>query len=217
MSSEFIRLQEHYNHLARQYGDTPAAVQQSSLESQDRRLSILAQLGPVADASVLDFGCGAGRLLDVLVDNFAFKGHYTGYDISEELLRMAHERHPEAQFERRDIFTDGVGGEFDYVFISGVFNNRLADNQLFITRTLEVLFPHVRRGLAFNALSPYVDFRDPNLYYADPEELFRFCKERLSPSVSLRHDYEVKQGVVPYEFTLHVYRSQHVPRQKSAN
>ena len=215
LSGEIKRLQDHYDYRAREYGDTPAGVHWSSLESQDQRLNILAQIGPLMDTSVLDFGCGAGRLLDVLRERFAFNGQYTGYDLSEELLRLAKTRHAEAHFERRDIFVNGVGGEFDYIFISGVFGIRCENNLLFITRVLELLFPHARRGIAFNSLSNYVDYRAANQYYADPEELFRFCKENLSPTVTLRHDYEVKPGVMPFDFTMYVYRSQHSPRRKN--
>ena len=109
-----------------------------------------------------------------------------------------------------------MGHHFDYAIISGVFNNRVTDNWAFLTGALRLLFPHVRRGLAFNALSAYVDFQDEGLYYADPEAVFRFCKESLSPAVNLRHDYEVKPGVVPFEFTTQVFRCAHPPRAKHA-
>jgi SAM-dependent methyltransferase len=209
LSADLVRLQQHYDSLARRHGDTPAAVQQSSIETQDRRLTVLAEIGPVADAEILDFGCGAGRLLHVLQQRFAFTGDYTGYDLSHELLRIARAKHPAMRWERRDIFTEGVGGEYDYVFISGVFNNRIANNHMFLQQTLETLFPCARRGLAFNALSAYVDYRDPELYYFDPEEIFRFCKEHLSAAVTLRHDYEIKPDAPLYEFTAYVYRAAH--------
>jgi len=214
LASDFARLAEHYDALGRQHGDSPAAVQQSSVETQDRRLAILAEIGPMADASVLDFGCGTGRLLDVLRASVGFHGRYTGYDVSEELLRIARGKHPDAAFERRDIFAEGVGGEFDYALVSGVFNNRISDNRRFIAAALTALFAGVRKGLAFNALSTYVDYHDEGLYYADPGELFRWCKEQLSPAVTLRHDYEIKPGVVPFEFTIYVHRSAHAPRAK---
>jgi SAM-dependent methyltransferase len=215
LRQELERLQQHYDSLARQHGDTPAAVQQSSIETQDRRLQVLAEIAPLGGAAVLDFGCGAGRLLHVLKESFGFDGSYTGYDLSDELLRIARAKHPAMRWERRDIFAEGVGGEYDYAFISGVFNNRITENDLFMRRTLETLFPHVRRGLAFNALSAYVDYKDPDLYYADPEEVFRFCKEHLSRTVTLRHDYEIKPGVLPYEFTVYVYRAPHAVRPKT--
>lgn len=214
LDSDLKRLRAHYDSLAKRHGYGPAAVQQSSVESQECRLRRLAEIGGLSSASILDFGCGAAHLLDVLIRDFHFEGAYTGYDLSEELIKLARDRHPQGFFENRDIFSDGVGGNFDYAFISGVFNNRVSDNLLFIRRTLETLFPAVSKGIAFNLLSRYVDYQDPALYYADPEAIFRYCKETLSPAVTLRHDYEVKAGVVPFEFTVYVYRSSHRPRTK---
>lgn len=215
LGDEIRRLQEHYDRRAKAHGDTAAGVHWSSRESQDQRLRILAGIGPLANASVLDFGCGAGRLLDLLRSDFAFTGHYVGYDLSEEQLRLARARHPDTRFERRDIFESGVGAEFDYIFLSGVFGLQGKNHLLFVTRLLTLLFPHAMRGLAFNSLSNYVDYRVEGQYYADPEELFRFCKEQLSPAVTLRHDYEVKPGVMPFDFTMYVYRSPHAPRVKN--
>jgi hypothetical protein len=41
--------------------------------------------------------------------------------------------------------------------------------------------------------------------------VFAFCKQELSPRVTLRHDYHVKDGVIPFEFTTYVYRSDLAP------
>ncbi len=216
LESDLHRLRDHYDLLARHHGYGPEASQMSSLASQEQRLRVLAEIVREPDASVLDFGCGTGHLCEVLRRDAGFRGRYTGYDLSGESLALARARHAGAHFEQRDIFRDGVGHHFDYAIISGVFNNRVTDNWAFLTGALRTLFPHVRRGLAFNALSAYVDFQDAGLYYADPEDVFRFCKESLSPAVNLRHDYEVKPGVVPFEFTTQVFRCAHAPRAKHA-
>ena len=216
LESELQRLRDHYDLLARIHGYGPEASQMSSVASQEQRMRVLAEIIREPDASVLDFGCGTGHLCEVLRRDAGFRGRYTGYDLSAETLALARTRHPGAHFEQRDIFREGVGNHFDYVLIGGVFNNRVLDNWAFLTGALSVLFPHVRRGLAFNALSAFVDFQDAGLYYADPEAVFRFCKESLSPAVNIRHDYEVKPGVVPFEFTTQVFRCSHAPRAKHA-
>jgi SAM-dependent methyltransferase len=217
LPSELERLRQHYDELARRHGYGPEATHWSSLATQEQRLRVLAEVIREPDASVLDFGCGTGHLYQVLRKECAFRGRYTGYDLSGEALALARGRHHDAAFEQRDIFQDGVGGQFDYAVISGVFNNRLSDNWAFLTGVLRRLFPRVRRGLVFNALSTYVDYKDATLYYADPEEVFHFCKENLSPAVNLRHDYEIKAGVLPFEFTVEVICSPHAPRPKNAS
>jgi hypothetical protein len=45
------------------------------------------------------------------------------------------------------------------------------------------------RGFAFNAMTTYVDWKQENLYYADPFMFFDFCKRNISRYVSLLHDY----------------------------
>ena len=54
------------------------------------------------------------------------------------------------------------------------------------------------KGFAFNCLTKYSDADKimPHLYYADPAEIFHFCKQNYSRNVALLHDYDL------YEFTI---------------
>lgn len=213
-SEDLRRLREHYAALVREHGDGPAAVQQSDVETQERRMAVLAEVGEMRTAKVLDFGCGTAHLLDFLVRTHRFCGEYVGYDICPDMVEAASRKFPGVRFEARDIFAYGIPEKFDYVLVNGVFNNRISDNWGFLTDSLQILFSSVRRAVAFNCLSTYVDYFAQGLWYADPGAVFRFCKENLSPCVTLRHDYLVKEGVVPYEFSVYVYRSGIQPRCK---
>ncbi len=204
--NDFAKLERHYAALFESHGDTPAAVQQRDAATQERRMHRLCEIGDISHARIFDFGCGSGHLLTVLKRDYGFDGHYTGYDLSEPHLAGARAKFPEATFARRDIFEEGIDGRFDYAFVSGVFNNRIGDNWGFLTGAVARLFEAVDVGVAFNALSTYVDYQDAGLYYARPEDVFAFCKSALSPFVTLRHDYRIKDGVVPFEFTVYVYR-----------
>lgn len=176
---------------------------------------ILTEIADLRLAKVLDFGCGTGYLLDVLRRQ-GFSGEYVGYDLVAEALDVAQAKHPDARFELRDILRDGMTERFDYILLNGVFNNAMSDNWSFMTTTLQALFAQVDGGLAFNALSTYVDYLDDGLFYVEPEQVFRFCKEELSPRVVLRHDYEVRSGSLPFEFTVYVYPSKLSPRRSLA-
>lgn len=211
---DFRRLAQHYAGLLGRHGDSPHSAQWSDRASQERRLEVLAQVADLRTAKVLDFGCGTGHLLAYLRSAVGFAGEYVGYDLSEELIGAAAAKFPEARFEARDVLTEGVPEDFDYVLISGVFNNRVGDNWGLLTTLLRQLFPRARRALAFNALSTYVDFLDPELFYLNPEDALRFCKENLSPCVTLRHDYQIRPGVAPYEFTLYAYAADVPPRKE---
>ena len=204
-SDDLDALRRHYTTLLERHGDGPQALQWSNRATQERRMAILAEIGDLRRAKILDFGCGTGHLLGYLRENHGFEGEYVGYDLAPELLKAAEAKFPGVRFEARDILTDPSTEKFDYVLISGVFNNLLGDNWQRMTAILQELFPLARKGLAFNALSNYVDFQESGLYYANPEAVFRFCKEQLSALVTLRHDYQVKPDVIPFEFTVYVH------------
>jgi SAM-dependent methyltransferase len=194
----------HYAELLRTHGDTPAAAQWSDQDTQDRRLSILCEIGDLSTSRVLDFGCGTGRLFTLLRAR-GFSGTYVGYDVAPTVVEAAREKHPGAVFECRDILAQGVEEDFDYVLLSGVFNNRYSASRRYVEQVLTTLSGHCHKGLAFNALSTFVDYFDRDLTYLDPLEMFSFCKSRLSPAAMLRHDYFLKDGTVPYEYTIYVY------------
>lgn len=208
-------LAEHYNELAKEFGDSHHAVQQSSRDTQLNRFKILLEGFPnYREKKILDFGCGAAHLYDLLKES-GFSGEYIGYDISAELLKIAVDKNPNIRFELRNIFEQPPAERFDIILISGVFNNALGNNVRFMQDVLNILFPLCQDGLAFNCLSTYVDYKAEGLFYFDPCSVFDFCKQHLTPNVVLRHDYEIKEGVIPFEFSFYLKTSVHSPRKNN--
>ncbi len=115
-------------------------------------------------------------MLAFLQEAIGFDGEYVGYDLAQPAVDLGAQLHPAGRFERRDVLADGVPEDFDYILISGVFNNRTSDSWGLMTQLLEALWPHAKRGLAFNAMSTYVDYQADHLWYADPAEVFGWCK-----------------------------------------
>lgn len=187
------------------HGATAKAVGWRDEASRVLRYDVLASVlgGDRGPMSVIDWGCGYGGLLTYLTDSRGVDvTRYDGYDLSADMIAAA-----KAQLDPqrvRLIQSDVVSGEADYAFVSGTFNVRYdaPDDQwlAYITSTLENLWSHSRKGLAFNILSTYVDWREPHLYYADPAVFFDLCKRRFSKKVSLFHDYPL------YEWTMVVRR-----------
>lgn len=66
----------------------------------------------------------------------------------------------------------------------------------YVHATLDQLDTLSLRGFAFNVLTSRVDFRRPDLYYADPAEYAAFCEMRYAGRVTVLQDYGL------YEFTL---------------
>ena len=207
MSSDLLRGQarDYYETKLRAHGPTPAGVDWNSLESQELRFALLANLWrDDADASVLDYGCGYGALADYLRAR-GHRGAYTGYDVSEAMAQAAHTRVASLPACRVTARRDELAPA-DYAIASGVFNVKQdADEdawRTYLWETIADLAALGERGFAFNALTSYSDSdkRRPDLYYADPLEVFDHCKRTHSRFVTLLHDYPL------YEFTIIVRR-----------
>jgi SAM-dependent methyltransferase len=210
--SDIEALSKHYGGLVRRHGDAPESAQYADRETQERRMAVLCEIGVGKESKVLDFGCGTGQLLSFLQRSIGFEGEYVGYDISPEAIDLARSTHSAGRFEVRNILEQPAEETFDYVLVSGVFNNLISDNRAFFEAVSRRLMAQADVGYAFNMLSRFVDYFDEGLYYEDPLQAFRFCKEQLSPLVTLRHDYAVRPGSIPFEFSIYVHRTDIAPR-----
>lgn len=191
----------HYRRLIQTHGDTHEAAQYSSRESQESRFRVLTEIADLNGAKVLDFGCGTAHLATFLKEK-GISCSYVGVDFVTEFFDFARAKHPEHCFGTWDELKDE---EFDYAIVSGVFNNKTDNNEHFYKETVRDIFARVRKGFAFNMMSAYVDYFDEGLYYAKPEDVFAYVKS-LTPYVTLRNDYLVKQGSIPFEFSIYAYK-----------
>lgn len=165
----------------------------------DKLALVLEATDPQRAISVTDLGCGYGAMFHYLDDrNRPPVGRYVGYDISEPMLDAAR-RH--CDDPRVVLVNSSEPVEVtDYAFVSGTFNVRMGASEEawegHVREAVATLCSHVRRGLAFNLLTTYVDWRKEDLYYADPGRFFDFCRRELSRYVTLVHDYPL------YEWTM---------------
>ncbi len=201
MKDLLVEVAEYYSAKLAEHGETPSGVDWNSQDSQALRFEQLVKLiKPASSFTLNDLGCGYGALFDYLASNYP-QFAYFGYDVSSDMIQSAsarHAKHPNAEF----AVASGPTGMADYSVASGIFNVRLGhgDGEWldYIKATLDVLDIHSRWGFAFNCLTAYSDeekMRD-YLYYANPCDLFDYCKRRYSRHVALLHDYGL------YEFTL---------------
>ncbi len=194
-------VQSHYRDLLAQHGDSHLSAQYSSKETQELRFFQLLRSGNIEGKKILDFGCGAAALAGH-INSLNIKCEYVGYDFVDEFYPIAQKKYPEARFINKKQLDEET---FDFVFISGVFNNKTPDNQVFFEATISELFEKTRYCLAFNMMSAYVDYQDENLFYAFPEEVFSYCKKNVTPFITLLNDYQLKAGVIPFEFACFLY------------
>ncbi len=195
------KVESYYTGKLLDHGPTAGGVDWNSRESQELRFD---QLLKVCDTSkrfsVIDYGCGYGRLSGYMLEK-GLDFSYLGIDLSEEMISKAIEL--SGTGESVDFKVEaGPGKSADYAIASGVFNVKFDSPEPlwkdYVLETLDALNAMSDKGFAFNSLTSYSDkelMRD-DLYYADPCMLFDYCKRNFSKDVALLHDYGL------YEFTM---------------
>jgi SAM-dependent methyltransferase len=183
------------------HGASPRGADWNSEVSQQLRFDQLLKLVQGEDAfSILDFGSGYGALADHL-EQRGLSAEYVGYDMLDGMVQAARAR--QAGKAGRTFTSDKSALPIvDYVVASGTFNFRGdASFEAWTDLVIGALtdFDRLsRRGFASNFLTKYsdADRMRGDLYYADPLQLFDYCKRHFSRDVALLHDYEL------YDFTL---------------
>jgi SAM-dependent methyltransferase len=183
-----------YRGRFQKYGDAPEAVGMSS-EGQGFRFRKLMKIGDLRDRRILDLGCGIGDFYPFLVEKLG-QLDYTGMDLVREMVDFAAKKHPRARFLCRDLFADALDETFDYVFISTVFNYAMSGSEDYIRELITLAFQYCTRGLGFNFLSTFANFRDVEMAYHDPAQLLDFCIHNLTRKVVMHHHYERADVVV---------------------
>jgi SAM-dependent methyltransferase len=151
--------------------------------------------------SINDLGCGTGAFSDFLNERFT-SVTYFGYDMLDEMVRIAKEQHPHAHASFYKIESAAEMKQADFSVASGIFNIRYGMDDKrwgqYILDTIHELNNKSSKGFAFNALTTYSDkeFMKPELFYSDPLFLFDYCKKHFSKNVALLHDY------YQYDFTI---------------
>ena len=146
-------------------------------------------LAPVdlSNQRLLDVGCGLGYLKPYLDEHHPGHGAYLGVDLSERMVAGAVARWGD-HFARRDIFEEPFAdGEFDYVTCLSVLGVKITDDpQAYIEKLLTELFRVAGKGLLFTHLAPGRRRRALRSdFTAPPEETQRWCREHLSPDVTV--------------------------------
>jgi SAM-dependent methyltransferase len=196
-SSETV---EYFSALVEKHGLASAAVDWGSPVSQEKRFSVLAEIGSLDHTSVLDVGCGLGDFLPWLRQRFPAIT-YTGIDVTPAMIAKARERFPSADFRVCDFLDFEEQTEiYDYVFSSGLFYLRKSDPYAFVGGMLRKMFSCCRRGVAFNSLSSWASQPAVNEFYADPVEIIRIART-LTDIIVFRHDYHAG------DFTIYLRKS----------
>jgi SAM-dependent methyltransferase len=193
---------QRYRRRIAEHGPTFASLNSGDENKQALRHKVLASALRGSKPSILEVGCGLGDFYKDLLQR-GRECVYQGYDIVPEYVAECRVKFPEARFEVRNVFVEGIDGTYDSIVMSQVLNNRYqrSDNLQVMKHALEMAFSHTRVSVAVDMLSTYVDFRNPDLYYYAPEEIFRIGKS-ITPRVILRHDYRA------FEFCVQLFHEE---------
>lgn len=195
-----------YKELYEQHKGTPMAVSSESLNHKRLRFSKICEVFKEDSAfTVHDVGMGIADLNMYIKESFPEKAiTYSGSEILIEFVQDSKQRFPELEFFHRDIAESSFQDKYDYLLMSGIFHQRretsIREWEKFAQNILKNSFEMCNKGIAFNFISPFVDFYQPQVYYSNLPKLINFINDELSRFFEIRHNYAL------FEFTIFVYK-----------
>lgn len=172
-----------------------------SADSQEKRFSVLTEIGDLDNDTILDVGCGLGAYFDYIHNAYPNLS-YTGVDINPNMIQEAQQKHSDIEFIHTDITSDSHAlndRKFDYVFLSGALNLSTDKHHDTIENIMKEMFALANKGVAANFLSLFSDYLTPGEYYCNPENILQTAFS-ITKKITLRHDY------MPHDFTIYLYK-----------
>ena len=168
------------------HGNTPLGVFWKDTASQYERFNQL--ITPLlayksSDFTICDVGAGVCDLHKFLRKR-EIKHTYTGIEIVKEMVETAKNNYPEISVINQDLLADDYQQRFDFCVLSGTFNLPGKTNRNdwleFVLSMIQKMYEISVVGIAFNALTTFSTFNDPELFYLDPKIALDYIKKNLS-------------------------------------
>jgi hypothetical protein len=201
---------EIYRKLFDENRGTPMAVSSESLAHKFLRFKQIAGIfDQDDDFTIHDIGMGLADFYQFLLNEFPIKKIiYSGSEILEEYVNESKLRFPGNSFYLRDIAEESFKDKYDYIIMSGLFHQRrdtkIRDWEKFSQIILKNSFEMCNKGIAFNFISPFVDFYQTQVYYCNLPKLLNFINDELSRFFVIKHNYAL------FEFTVYVYKDEFI-------
>jgi SAM-dependent methyltransferase len=209
----------HYEQSLQKYGNTPKGVDWPNANDLSLRFSIMVDLfkNEKKRISLLDLGCGIGLLLKYMTETHQLDHiDYSGIDISPIMVERAKALWPDHTFIQKNILTQPFcSNSFDYILMNGVLTEKqtLSYKEMasYSQDLIKTAFKIVKKGLAFNVMSPFVTHSRIDLFHYDVNEMIRFLTEHVSRHIQIRMDYGL------YEYMVYVYKNPVTLAPKATN
>jgi SAM-dependent methyltransferase len=206
----FDSIVKHYEDCLDKHGDSYLGVDWPKFEDVAKRYWVMLDIIRVASnvsgpVSLLDFGCGAGHLLQYIYDQGMKDIEYAGLDVSDKFVSLCESKFPGIPFFLVDILDENAKlPVFDYVVMNGVFTEKreLGFEEMweYFCRMLTRAFSFTNKGLAFNVMSKAVQWEREDLFHVPADLLIDFVTKNLTRNFIIRNDYGL------YEFTTYLYK-----------
>src|SRR5581483_6413907 len=121
LKDEIAATRKYWDDRARTAGSDSDRINMSA-RSQQMRFESFLQFHDPSGCTLLDIGCGVGDLLGYLRQR-GIQCHYTGFDISDEMVKRCRERFPDAEFISGDFLEWQTTRQFDYTIAMSIHNN----------------------------------------------------------------------------------------------
>jgi len=204
---KYASIIEHYECCLAQHGDSHLGVDWPNRQDAEKRYRVMLEVvrEKCDGVTLLDFGCGAAHLYPYMLSSRFAPLEYHGLDASPAFCELSRRKFPQIDFTCLDVLVAPEQlGEFDYMVMNGVFTEKreLAFEEMFeyFKQVLRIVFPKVRRGLAFNVMSKAVDWERDDLFHLPTDPLIAFLTKELSRHFVIRNDYGL------YEYTVYAYK-----------
>ena len=208
MKKPYLSIIRYYESCLEKYGDTCRGVDWPNVEDAQARYRVMLEVikaNPAEKVSLLDFGCGASHLYEYILRNRHDYIEYSGLDLSPAFIDLSQKKFPSNRYYNLDILDASASlPDFDYMVMNGVFTEkRELSFDAMLTYFKDVVaraFNKTRVAIAFNVMSPHVDWQREDLFHLSLDILAAFLVEDLSRDFVIRNDYGL------YEYTTYVYK-----------
>lgn len=186
-------LRQHYARVFEKFGETAQGVDwKNDHDANDRYRRIFALLDQKQDLSILDVGCGYGEFYNYLIKHSSLKQYYAGCDIVGDMISVAKERYPKADFFHLDFLEDWPLDKYtDFIIGCGLFTQLVdfEDGAMedWSNVVIEKMFSIAKKGVIVNFITTDVDFRNTRNFYKNPADVIELSDRLGAAGFKIDH------------------------------
>lgn len=193
---------ESYQRLFEEHGYSPKSLGWDK-GKQFLRFHQLTSDWDLADASLLDVGCGFGDFNNYLALLDISTCRYTGIDMVPEFIAEGEKRFSSSQanFVEGDFLNFDFTDQFDFAIASGTFNLAIegVDGYDYIRQNMEKMFELAKVAISIDFISDKVDYQHEHNFNSSPEKI-------LSMAYGFSRNVVLKNTYFPFEFSITLYK-----------